>query len=225
MNCVDQSVYPNFSNKREGALLDGELIAAALTGSSDAFAALEGLYSRRLYSTIFRITRNREDAEDVLQDTFLHAYLALRSFEGRSSVYSWLTRIAINSALMLLRKRRNHDEVCFGLFGEPENDVPHLELLDPCLSPEQICDQRQRCADIHRAIGRLDVNLREPLQVRMTRGSSVEEIAASLDITEAAVKSRLFRARMRLRATRHFTTMEVRQRSNYVHISKCNFQM
>lgn len=82
------------------------LVSAACEGSSSAFGQLQTLYSRHLYRTIMRITKNKEDAEDVLQDTFMCAFLSLRSFERRSSFYSWLTRIGINSALMLLRKRR-----------------------------------------------------------------------------------------------------------------------
>jgi RNA polymerase sigma-70 factor, ECF subfamily len=210
MNCMEQGVYLNFAKTSQTALRDAELVSAALTGSSDAFAELQRLYSRQLYITIFRITRNREDAEDLLQDTFLRAYLALRNFEGRSSVYSWLTRIAINSALMLLRKRRNHPEVCYDFAGEPENNVAYLEPEDPCLNPEQVCDQRQRCANIHSAIRRLQTSLREPLQSRMTHGSSLEEIARTLDITEAAVKARLYRARTRLNAARTSKRMERR---------------
>jgi len=211
MNGMDPDVFLDFADKPHTTLRDAQLISAALTGSSDAFAELQGLYSRQLYSRILRITRNREDAEDVLQDTFLRAYLALRHFEGRSSVYSWLTRIAINSALMLLRKRRNRPEVCFDLSSEPENDVPHLEPKDPCLNPEQVCDQRQRCANIHRAIERLEASLREPLQTRMTHGSSLEEIARAMEITEGAVKARLYRARSRLNETRTFRRMEEKQ--------------
>lgn len=85
---------------------DEQLVSAAKAGSDDAFAQLQHLYAPRLYSTIIRITKNHEDAEDVLQDTFLRVHLALCNFEGRSSFYSWVTRIAINSALMALRKRR-----------------------------------------------------------------------------------------------------------------------
>ncbi|MGO9491268.1 MAG: RNA polymerase sigma factor [Terracidiphilus sp.] len=204
MNCMDQDAYFTFSNTPQAALRDADLISAALTGSSDAFTELQRLYSRQLYSTIFRITRNREDTEDVLQDTLLRAYLALPNFQGRSSVYSWLTRIAINSALMLLRKRRNRPEVCMDFAGEPEVDVAYLEPADPCLNPEQVYDQRQRCANIHREIGRLQVNLRMPLQTRMTHGTPLEEIAKTLDITQAAVKARLHRARTRLSATQPF---------------------
>lgn len=213
MICMDQDVRLDFVNSQQTTLRDAELVSAALAGSSDAFSELQRLYSRRLFRTIFRITRNPEDTEDVLQDTFLQAYLALRNFEGRSSVYCWLTRIAINSALMLLRKRRNRPEVCFGLPSEPENEVAHLEPKDPCLNPEQACDQRQRCANIYRSIERLQESLREPLQTRMIHGTSLEEIARTLDITQAAVKSRLYRARTRLDATRATTRRtESRQR-------------
>jgi RNA polymerase sigma-70 factor, ECF subfamily len=214
MTCIDQDVHLDFADKAQTSLRDSELISAALTGCSDAFAELQRLYSRQLYNTILRITRNREDAEDVLQDTFLRAYLALRNFERRSSVCSWLTRIAINSALMLLRKRRNRPELSFDLAGEPEDGVMHLEPKDPCLDPEQVCDQRQRCANIHRAVDQLHASLREPLQSRMTHGSSLDELARKFDITEAAVKSRLFRARTRLNATRTLNRMEDGQRAS-----------
>jgi len=208
MTGMDQGMAFNFAGKPQSGLRDTELISAALTGSSDAFAELQRLYSPQLYNTIFRITRNREDAEDVLQDTLLRAYMALQNFEGRSSVYSWLTRIAINSALMLLRKRRNHRETSFDLACEPENDVARLEPEDPHLNPEQICDQRQRCANIQREIDGLQANLREPLQTRMAHGSSVEEIAKSLEITQAAVKARLYRARTRLGAAPTITRVK-----------------
>ena len=87
-----------------------EMMIAPGTGSTTAFNELQKVYSSRLFKTILRITKNWEDAEDALQDTFLRAYLALHGFEGRSSVYSCLTRIAINSALMVLRRRRSRPE-------------------------------------------------------------------------------------------------------------------
>lgn len=214
MNGVHHDAHLDFINEPQTGVRDAELISVPSTGSSDAFAELQRLYSRQLYCTIYRITRNREDAEDVLQDTLLRAYLALRNFAGRSSVYSWLARIAINSALMLLRKRRTQREVGFDFAGEREDEVPHLEPEDSCLNPEQICDQRERCANLHSAIERLEASLREPLQTRMTHGSSIEEIARTLDITEAAVKARLYRARTRLNATRTSKRVEERQHAS-----------
>ena len=128
----------------EGASRDLELVAATRAGSNAAFEELQSRYSRRLYRRIQFITRNHEDAEDALQETFLRAYLALDSFEGRSRFASWLTRIAINSALMVLRKRRSRPEVQFEPLpdsGEPSQTV---DVRDAALNPEQHYDLRQR---------------------------------------------------------------------------------
>jgi RNA polymerase sigma factor (sigma-70 family) len=88
-----------------------EIVSASPAESPVTFEELHAIYSRRLFRTIVRITKSPEDAEDALQDTLLRAHLALGTFEGRSSIYSWLTRIAVNSALMILRKRRARPEV------------------------------------------------------------------------------------------------------------------
>lgn len=100
---------------REKATRDAELVRAAQAGSSAAFAELQRIYSRPLYNTIMRITKNKEDAEDALQDSFLRVFLSLCRFEGRSTFYSWLTRIGVNSALMICRRRRYLAEVSFEL--------------------------------------------------------------------------------------------------------------
>jgi RNA polymerase sigma-70 factor (ECF subfamily) len=214
MNIADQDTLLYRTEKEQATQRDLQLASATLAGESDAFAELQRLYSGRIYSTIFRITRNREDAEDALQDTFLRAYQALHGFEGRSSFYSWLTRIAINSSLMILRKRRTRPEMPFDSSSEAENEIPQFELKDPGLNPEQIYDQRQRCANIRCAIQTLHSSLRGPLQARMTHGSSLEEIARTLDISEAAVKSRLYRARVRLSSARVFRNSEEKQHAS-----------
>jgi len=187
------------------------LASAALAGCADAFGELQQLYSRRLYNTILRIIRNREDAEDLLQETFLRAYLALHTFEGKSSFYSWLTRIGINSAFMLLRKRRARPEILTSSSNRSEDEIFHLEMKDPSLNPEQVLDQRQRCANIERAIQGLGSSLRVPLETRMVHESSLGEIAETLDISLASVKSRLFRARVRLSASQVFRNSERKQ--------------
>jgi RNA polymerase sigma-70 factor (ECF subfamily) len=184
--------------KEFAAMRDAELVRAAQAGSHTAFAELQTLYSRHLYRTIFRITRHREDAEDALQDTFLRAYLALNAFQGKSTFLSWLTRIAINSALMVLRKRRARSANLFEVPIEPKDEVPSLEIRDTCLNPEQTYDQLQRCIRMLRAIERLNPKLRGPLEIRMEHGCSLEEIARTLGITVASVKTRLHRARARL---------------------------
>jgi DNA-directed RNA polymerase specialized sigma24 family protein len=100
------------SADRTTAAVD-DVVSAAQAGSAEAFRKLHVLYSRRLYKTIVAIMKNPQGAEDALQDTFLRAYLAIDRFEGRSNIYSWLTRIAINSAIMILRKRSARAEVLF----------------------------------------------------------------------------------------------------------------
>ena len=167
-------------------------------GSTMAFDELQKVFSSRLFKTILRITKNWEDAEDALQDTFLRAYLALDGFEGRSSVYSWLTRIAINSALMVLRRRRSRPEalvICS--FEEGDGDFP-LELKDSSSDPEQLYDLRQRKDHVLRAIRNLESPLRAPIEAQLAGGYSVKEVADTLNISVAAVKATLYRARVRL---------------------------
>jgi RNA polymerase sigma-70 factor (ECF subfamily) len=175
-----------------------EIMTATGTGSTMAFDELEKEYSSRLFKTILRITKNWEDAEDALQDTFLRAYLALHGFGGRSSVYSWLTRIAINSALMVLRRRRSRPEVLLiGSFEGGDSGSP-LELKDSSSNPEQLCNLRQREDHVLRAIRNLESSLRAPIEAQMARGYSVKEVADTLNISVAAAKARLYRARVRL---------------------------
>jgi len=181
---------------------DRQLVSEAQAGSSDSFAQLQSLYRRKLYNTIVAITKNREDAEDALQDTFLRAYLALCRFEGRSSVYSWLTRIAINSALMILRRRHARADVHFDSHWDDWDGDPPFEVKDGALNPEQMWAQQQRWRNVMHAINKLDPKLRAPIQVLMTRECSMNEIAQTLDISVAAVKARLHRARRRLTSTR-----------------------
>ena len=199
MNGMHPHISPDFATQRRPVLGDEQLVSAARNGSPAAFAELQRSYSRPIFRTIMGITKNNEDAEDSLQDTFLRAYASLQSFEGRSSFYSWLTRIAINSALMLLRKRRTRAEVSVEVSPDGEESST-FEIRDPGLNPEQICDQQQRRMYMMRAIKRLEPTLRTALQMA-AHDCSLKEIARTLKISEAAVKARLYRARQRLIAT------------------------
>jgi RNA polymerase sigma-70 factor, ECF subfamily len=187
---------------------DEQLVSAAKAGSDDAFAELQNLYARRLYNTIVRITKNHEDAEDTLQDTFLHVYLALCSFEGRCSFYSWATRIAINSALMVLRKRRARPEVPLDLPLEARDDLPQFEIKDSSPNPEQIYNERQQWDGMLRSIQNLQPSLQRTIQISMANECSMKEIAQTLDISVAAVKSRLYRARVRLSSARKLRNVD-----------------
>jgi RNA polymerase sigma-70 factor, ECF subfamily len=206
-----QSKIPRSPNMNGSALLNlytaepaiatgDDVVSAAQTGSPVAFRRLHALYSRRLYKTIASITKNPQDAEDALQDTFLRAYLAIQTFEGRSNIYSWLTRIAVNSALMILRKQRARAEVLFDPQPDPQFESLSFEVRDSAPNPEEAYDLDQRQLRTLRAIRRLDPHLRAPIRMQLMHGWSVREISRALNISEAAAKSRLYRARRRLSA-------------------------
>jgi RNA polymerase sigma-70 factor (ECF subfamily) len=189
--------FENFANVLDSQC-DPGLVLAARAGSDAVFAELHRVYARRLYRTIFSITKNHEDTEDVLQETLMRAYVARNSFEGRSKLYSWLTRIAINSALMNLRKRRVRPEVLFDHQPEDRSEAIAFEVKDSGPNPEEICVLRQRQHRTLSALGHLSPDLRVPLRMQITRGWSIREISRALEISEAAVKSRLYRARQQL---------------------------
>lgn len=190
------AISPNIGY--EALARDEELSLAARNGSHAVFAELQRTYSRRVYQQILSITRNREDAEDALQDTFLRAYLALPSFEGRSKLSVWLTRIGINSALMILRRRRCRPETSFEQQQDLEGACASVEIPDDALNPEQLYDQQQRCHAIRRALERLDPKLRAAMGIRLSEEHSMKEIAQDLGVSVASVRSRLHRARKRL---------------------------
>jgi len=200
MNGANHGALLNHRAKPREVEQLNEVVSAAQAGSPGAFAELYALYSRRLYRTIIAITRNSEDAEDALQETFLRAYLAIQTFEGRSTFYSWLTRIAINSALMLLRRRRARPEVLIDSEPDAPAETICFEFQDPSPTPEQVYVLRHRRVTLVRAIRSLDSSLRRPIQMRITTDSSIKEIGRALNISEAAVKTRLHRARLRLSA-------------------------
>ena len=198
INFATCSAFLDLSVKQTLLTREMEIMAAAQAGSTTAFDELQRLYSPRLFRTILRITKNQEDAEDALQDAFLRAYLALRYFEARSSVYTWLTRIAINSALMILRRQRGRLEgLPLSPFGDSEDESP-FEVADTALNPEQLCNQRQRSDLVLYAIQRLDPRSRTTIEIQLAGEYSLKEIADILNISVTAVKSRLYRGRARL---------------------------
>jgi RNA polymerase sigma-70 factor (ECF subfamily) len=177
---------------------DSDLVLAALSGSISAFEELQRQYSPIIHRKILSITRNREDAEDVLQDAFLRAYLNLQTFEGRSAFKTWLTQIAINSALMLVRKRRVQAKLFVERTAPSEDDDSFVDLRDSSLNPEQTYDQRQRLDNISHAVQKLKPDLRCALEIWISQGCSMKEISNALGISLSSVKARLHRARKRL---------------------------
>jgi RNA polymerase sigma-70 factor (ECF subfamily) len=201
MNCIGQDRLVENADEST-ARREDPLVTAVQAGVPEAFAQLHAIYSRRLYRTIIAITKNPEDAQDTLQETFLRAHLNIHTFEGRSSIYSWLTRIAINSSLMILRKRRARSKVLFDFQPDDRCEAILFDAKDPAPNPEEAYDLYERRIKTLDAIRRLNPKLQAPIRMQMKDGWSVREICEALDISEAAAKSRLSRARQRLSTPR-----------------------
>ncbi len=174
------------------------LVAAAKSGDSAAFEELVSRYERKIFRLTMNITRNREDAEDAMQDAFLKSYSHLKNFQGDSRFYTWLVRIAANEALMRLRKRRPNQ---FSL-DEPiagEEDLMPRELQDWGPGPEQRFAQTEMREILSSAIDELEPDYRTVFVLRDIEELSTEDTASTLGISVPAVKSRLLRARLKLR--------------------------
>ncbi|HJZ66204.1 MAG TPA: sigma-70 family RNA polymerase sigma factor [Candidatus Acidoferrum sp.] len=175
------------------------LVNAARKGECTAFDVLCKRYSSQLVRATYRVTRNREDAEDAVQDALLSAYIHVRNFDGRSSFSTWLTRIAINSALMILRKRRSllamATESADGFAGgETVREIP-----DHALTPERQLAQSEEEKMLKKAIEGLRPNLRKVIEIQHLQESSIRETAKAIGISVVAAKSRLFHAKAALR--------------------------
>jgi RNA polymerase sigma-70 factor (ECF subfamily) len=170
-----------------------DIVLAAQAGSAAAFADLHSIYSGRLYRTILSIAKNPHDAEEALQETFLRAYLAIKRFEGRSQIYTWLTRIALNTTLMVVRKQRARPEVLFHPRPDNRCESYTLEIKDSALNPEELCVLHQRELRTLRALHRLRPYLREPMRMQIVLGWSISEISRELNVSEAAIKSSISR--------------------------------
>jgi RNA polymerase sigma-70 factor, ECF subfamily len=177
---------------------DGALVTAAKRGDARAFEDLFLFHGRRVFSVAQRITKNREDAEDVVQETFRKVFLHLAEFQEKSQFSTWLIRIAMNEAFMLVRRRRGIVEAL------PENiDDGVKSFTDPFVdqspSPEEACWRREREELLARAINRLGPRIRKTIMLREIEERSAEETAALLGSSISAVKARVFQGRRKLR--------------------------
>jgi RNA polymerase sigma-70 factor (ECF subfamily) len=182
-----------------GAMNDELLVSAARSGDHGAFIELYERHFKKVTPIIYRITKNREDAEDVLQDAALKAFVHLNSFEGRSSFACWLTRIAINSALVALRKKRVGAEVSIEQLSEPSENHRPWEPQDLADSPEDSYARRESGELLRNAIQHLPWIYRGAVEFQQSEECSTGEVAAELGISKSAAKSRLTRARKALR--------------------------
>ncbi|HEV3255202.1 MAG TPA: sigma-70 family RNA polymerase sigma factor [Candidatus Acidoferrales bacterium] len=177
---------------------EGALVGAAKAGDVSAFEALIARYERKIFRLAMNITQNREDAEDVMQEAFLKSYQHLGEFQGNSRFYTWLVRIAVNQALMKLRKRRPN-QFSLDEAVETEEDVMPRELEDWGPSPEQRYAQTELQQILGQVIAELDPGFRVVFQLRDVDELSTEDTAEALGLSVPAVKSRLLRARLKLR--------------------------
>ncbi|MBV9342746.1 MAG: sigma-70 family RNA polymerase sigma factor [Acidobacteria bacterium] len=176
------------------------LVQAARAGDVGAFEELVRRYDRNIFRIAQHITQNREDAEDVVQDAFFKAYSNLNQFQGQSKFYTWLVRIAVNEALMKLRRRRPERTVSLDEDVKTEDDTVPREVADWSPNPEQQYTQAELREILDRTIHGLPASFRTVFVLRDVEGLSTEETAEALDLSIPAVKSRLLRARLQLRS-------------------------
>ncbi len=175
------------------------LVNAAKKGDVTAFEELVRRYDRNVFRIANHITQNREDAEDVVQDAFLKAYSNLGQFQGQSKFYTWLVRIAVNEALMRLRRRRPERMVSLDEDVKTEDDSVPREVADWSPNPEQLYGQGELKDILTKTIQGLPASFRTVFVLRDVEGLSTEETAEALNLSIPAVKSRLLRARLQLR--------------------------
>ena len=181
-----------------GSAGDEELVAAAKGGDEVAFETLVNRHRQTIFLIALRYTRVREDAEDIVQQTFQKAFVHLQKFEGRSSFTTWSTSIAINQALMLLRRRRALREVPIDDSGGDEGTIPAPEVADASPDPEASYLQRERTQILSVAMGQLRPGMRRAIELQELGELSIRETARYMGLSAAAVKSRVFHARKKI---------------------------
>lgn len=174
---------------------DHRLIAECLNGDTTSFGELVRRYQDRLFNTVYRLVDNADDAQDVVQDTFINAYQSLDSFKGDSLFFTWLYRIAVNTAISFKRKRRAMVRIDSG------GSNPLIEPLDPSemTRPGHAMEQVEQEQKIQQALGRLSAEHRAVLVMKDMEGQKYEDMADLLGVPIGTIRSRLHRARLELR--------------------------
>lgn len=196
---------------------DIALATEAKQGDKGAFTELVNRYAQRVFRVARHITKNDQDAEDVLQDTFLKAYSRLGQFEGNAKFYTWIVRVAVNEALMRMRRGKNRVTVSLDQELETSDGAIQRELPAETESPEESLSRTELRESLTQAIDSLSEIYRPVFVLRDVEGLSTEETAEMLNISLPAVKSRLLRARLQLRQKlRRFLKKDDRQEENHV---------
>jgi RNA polymerase sigma-70 factor, ECF subfamily len=177
------------------AVTDEELVRKSKEDDERAFGELVSRYESKVYSLALRMVRNPEDAEDVLQDTFLRAYRGIKSFQGASTFSTWIYRITANSALMRLRKKQLPT---ISIEDQDERETP-VNIADWSPGPSEQLMTKELQDEMDEAIDTLPPEFRQVFILRDIEERSNAEVAEILDLSVAAVKSRLHRARLKVR--------------------------
>ncbi|HEX3878749.1 MAG TPA: sigma-70 family RNA polymerase sigma factor [Bryobacteraceae bacterium] len=185
---------------------EAALVEQSRQGDTEAYGQLVRRYQNKIFRLAQHITQNREDAEDVLQETFLKAYEHLDQFQGNSKFYTWVVRIAVNQALMKLRRRKNDKSVSLDETIDTGEDTIVREIAAWDEDPEQRLSREEIGGILDTAVQSLEAPYRSVFVLRDIEELSTEETAEALGLSVPAVKSRLLRARLQLREklTRQF---------------------
>jgi RNA polymerase sigma-70 factor (ECF subfamily) len=176
------------------------LVVAARDGNEEALEILVGRYRRRMLAVALRLTRDREDAEDIIQQSFQKVFVHLHTFEGKSSFSTWLTRITVNEALMLLRRRRGHQELSIDEdSADTKGTASRPEIPDSGPDPEATYLQGEAARILSAAVDKLSPGLRKVIELRELGELSTEEAARQMGISISATKSSVLRGRRKLR--------------------------
>ena len=195
------------------AAADEELVAAAKNGDELGFESLAKRHQRRIFALAFRYTRVREDAEDIVQETFRKAFVHLQKFEGKFSFSTWLTRIAINEALMSLRRRRALHEVLADDSSGDNGTTPGVDLADASPDPEAAYLQKEQARIVSAAIRHLRPGMRRAVELRELGELSTRETAGLMGLSVAAIKARVFHARKELGKALRYQAVSLEGRS------------
>jgi RNA polymerase sigma-70 factor (ECF subfamily) len=174
------------------------LVVAAKNGDEQAFETLFKRHRQKILRIGLRYAHVREDAEDIVQQSFQKAFVYLHKFEGKSSFSTWLTRIAINESLMLLRHGRALRQVSVGDHSEAEGNAASLDIPDSSPDPEASYLRRERVQILSETLGNLRPGIRKAIELRELAELSTEETAQRMGVSVAAVKGRIFHARKKL---------------------------
>jgi len=178
---------------------EAELVSAAQAGKGEAFDVLMRAYYQSTFQVALGVVRNREDAEDVLQEAMLKAYSKLGQFQGNSQFYTWFFRIAMNEALMKVRGRHPDRQVMLDDVMKSERGYLRKEIEDWTNYPEKLYLQRELGSTLQQALAQLSPRLSATFRLCYIEQRSIKEIAKLLGMTTNGVKSRVSRARSRLK--------------------------